>query len=429
MTINANVQFDSFVDFAQKSMEAGSSKAVARADAVVPGTDGGYATRTIVAAPDKAFKLSRSITDKAKNDLARTLFQKSVIDMFGGEDKIPKSVKEAMLLKDYGEGKPLTARRIIAVKRAIDSALVLDAVTSGLPHVNDMNEAAKRPRIDLSKKQLSTAMKLVEKHGKGLPEKGVRLLANFTMTLIACDKTARLDWDACVEKYAQDVSKWKDFKPGDPRYSAVDAKLTEHSRSSLDEYLSASQDSEFDGEGRFNVFILDASRNDFVINGQAFPRDTDAVVGAFTNALTSAPLKHRKALSAFFCQMPTSNLVGLSQTNSLPPTAGLPQGIDLKGLKGTEMIISGACGFDDKFYRVPKTEVSKSRFNLDVAPDGKSAKISIEMKGNLIFAMDALSNAINNRVGTFAWKEEFVFDLSGDQPKIASARIGQTFDA
>ena len=134
MTINASVQFDSFLDFAQKSMEAGSSKAVARADAVVPGTNGGYATRTIVAAPDKAFKLSRSITDKAKNDIARTLFQKSVIDMFGGEDKIPESVKEAMLLKDYGEGKPLTARRIMAVKQAIDHSLARTAVITAVSH-------------------------------------------------------------------------------------------------------------------------------------------------------------------------------------------------------------------------------------------------------------------------------------------------------
>lgn len=39
--------------------------------------------------------------------------------MFGGEAKIPKSVKKAMLLDDYGTGKPLTARRILAVKAAI----------------------------------------------------------------------------------------------------------------------------------------------------------------------------------------------------------------------------------------------------------------------------------------------------------------------
>ena len=40
--------------------------------------------------------------------------------MFGGERNIPDSVKDAMLLKDYDRGKPLTARRILAVKAAID---------------------------------------------------------------------------------------------------------------------------------------------------------------------------------------------------------------------------------------------------------------------------------------------------------------------
>ena len=40
--------------------------------------------------------------------------------MFGGESRIPESVKDAMLLKDYDKGKPLTARRIMAVKAAID---------------------------------------------------------------------------------------------------------------------------------------------------------------------------------------------------------------------------------------------------------------------------------------------------------------------
>lgn len=41
--------------------------------------------------------------------------------MFGGEANIPESVKKAMLLGDYGDGKPLTARRIMAVKDAIDA--------------------------------------------------------------------------------------------------------------------------------------------------------------------------------------------------------------------------------------------------------------------------------------------------------------------
>jgi len=39
--------------------------------------------------------------------------------------KIPDSVKEAMLLEDFGAGKPLTARRILIVKRAIDACGIL----------------------------------------------------------------------------------------------------------------------------------------------------------------------------------------------------------------------------------------------------------------------------------------------------------------
>ena len=41
--------------------------------------------------------------------------------MFGGEGNIPDSVKDAMLLKDYGSGKPLTARRIMEVYKAIEA--------------------------------------------------------------------------------------------------------------------------------------------------------------------------------------------------------------------------------------------------------------------------------------------------------------------
>lgn len=67
----------------------------------------------------------RSGTDAEKNNETRRLFREAVAAMFGGEERIPESVKKAMLLKDYGtaenpSGKPLTARRIMAVKVAVD---------------------------------------------------------------------------------------------------------------------------------------------------------------------------------------------------------------------------------------------------------------------------------------------------------------------
>lgn len=36
------------------------------------------------------------------NDIARDLFRNAITEMFGGEGNIPDSVKDAMLLKDYG---------------------------------------------------------------------------------------------------------------------------------------------------------------------------------------------------------------------------------------------------------------------------------------------------------------------------------------
>ena len=119
-----NATFKAFADFAAKSVEAGKGKAIARASA--DAATGALAGRDIkVATSDTLrgiFKWSRSDDDKAANDATRQLFKNAIIDMFGGESKIPAAVKKAMLMADYDCGKPLTARLILAVKIAIDAS-------------------------------------------------------------------------------------------------------------------------------------------------------------------------------------------------------------------------------------------------------------------------------------------------------------------
>ena len=123
-----NATFKAFADFAKTQMGAGNEKAVARTGT---GSAAGLAGRTITAATtDRAFAFTRSQADKSANDIARDLFRQAVVDLFGGEANIPPSVKDALLLKDYGVGKPLTARRIAAVKTAIES-LVGDKFAGG----------------------------------------------------------------------------------------------------------------------------------------------------------------------------------------------------------------------------------------------------------------------------------------------------------
>ncbi|MBQ8125828.1 MAG: hypothetical protein IJ173_08090 [Kiritimatiellae bacterium] len=116
-----NATFKAFTDFATQSVEAGDTKAIARA-----GEGGPLAGRTITAAKgDFIGNVGRFSANRDANNVARDLFKQAIEDMFGGPEKIPPSVQDAMKLEDFGKGKPLTARRILAVKNAIDASGVL----------------------------------------------------------------------------------------------------------------------------------------------------------------------------------------------------------------------------------------------------------------------------------------------------------------
>ena len=68
----------------------------------------------------------RSRANKDANDNTRKLFACAVAKTFGGVENIPDNVVDAMKMNDYGKGRPLTARRILAVKKAIDSAITAE---------------------------------------------------------------------------------------------------------------------------------------------------------------------------------------------------------------------------------------------------------------------------------------------------------------
>ncbi len=116
-----SIQFSEFAKLAQK----GSSKVVR----FLGGLDAQTVHEVAVTKGDRVGALSRSEATKQANNITRTIFRDSVAAMFGGMDRIPASVKAAMRLKDYGKdgrvdsGKPLTARRILIVKTAIEKAM------------------------------------------------------------------------------------------------------------------------------------------------------------------------------------------------------------------------------------------------------------------------------------------------------------------
>ena len=112
-----NNQFQQFYEFAQARKLEGNNTAIAKFGDDVPANP--LAERSIVVKTGDFIGKFRSQASEDVNNAVRDLFRQTVIDMFGGERNIPDSVKTAMLLKDYGKGKPLTARRINAVATAI----------------------------------------------------------------------------------------------------------------------------------------------------------------------------------------------------------------------------------------------------------------------------------------------------------------------
>jgi len=125
MAIEISAQFINFTQFAADSIANGEKGAdtIARLDVEDP-----LGGRTVTAkSGDKIGKWVRSDDLKETNDRVRELFRKTVADMFGGEERIPESVRTAMKMEDYDKGKPLSARRISLVKAAVDRVAVCSA--------------------------------------------------------------------------------------------------------------------------------------------------------------------------------------------------------------------------------------------------------------------------------------------------------------
>ena len=116
-----NPTFNEFVQFAQRNVNVGDDKAIASAKIQKGPLDGRKIVAVTNSLTDEVHKWMRTNDEYAVNDRTRAIFKAAIINMFGGESKIPASVKKAMILSDYDCGKPLTARRILAVKAAIDA--------------------------------------------------------------------------------------------------------------------------------------------------------------------------------------------------------------------------------------------------------------------------------------------------------------------
>ena len=80
------------------------------------------------------FMFSRNDEQVQRNNATRELFKQAVIDIFGTSiNDVPSKVRSAMKLDKFdGTGRPLTARRLVAVSKAIDAEMAAMAKKFGI---------------------------------------------------------------------------------------------------------------------------------------------------------------------------------------------------------------------------------------------------------------------------------------------------------
>lgn len=432
-----NATFNAFVDFATKSVEAGQNKAIARASADVQ--TGALAGRSITAATTDSlrgiFKWFRKPDDAAANNATREIFKKAIIDMFGGENKIPAAVKKAMIMADYGQGKPLTARRIIAVATAIHNELNAQIVDAAIKNCLKSNAKAieKHPQDPVSKLEVTPQMRkdaisLLAKHASTFTPKARQVLANYAIfTLANCDDANNVD--NVIGTLAKQIAKMDDFKYGDKRFEPLDTKLTEVYQEKLDFYMDPQRADSFEG-GVSQTLYKDTYRAEFEIKGSdpnagISPKDIEgrkkAVVAKFKEAL---PEKFWKPLSMFMCQ-DMGRITGelLCKRLALYGTGEEVLGTDYKGSELMPFSPNDGVIFDETASLTGQG--NDLRYQLEVSKDKKTATITMSANYDLKFCVEGAGYESYNTCGNVQYSTRFEFDLSGDELKMTSCHTSQ----
>ena len=441
LDINASLAtFKMFTDFAQQRVDEGKGKSIARLSTGVDIKTGALAGRTITASTTDSvrgiFKWFRKPDDQKANDATRKIFRDAIIDMFGGENKIPASVEKAMIMADYGKGKPLTARRIIAVATAIRNELnAQTAVDAAIKNCIKSNEMAikNHPADPVSKLEVTPQMRkqaisLLTKHAGTFTPKARQVLANYAIfTLANCDDADNID--EIIGTLAKKIAKMDDFEYGDKRFEPLNTKLTEVYQEKLGFYMDPQRADAFEGNIS-NTLYKDAYRSEFEIKGSdpnagISPKDVEgrktAVVSKFKEAL---PEKFWKPLSMFMCQ-DMGRITGelLCKRLALYGSGEEVVGTDYKG--GELLPFSPNDGeiFDETSALVGQG--NDLRYKLEVSEDKKTATITMSANYDLKFCVEGAGYEGYNTCGNVQYSSQFKFDISGDELKMVSCHTSQ----
>ena len=440
-----NAQFRQFVQFAERQTNPANSEAIAR----VTGSRDALAGRTIAASGTdhvrhwyNLWKGGHSASNAAENNDARALFREAVFSMFGGAASVPESVKTAMRLEDYDQGKPLTARRIIAVRDAvlqaadevdngaIDRQKAQSLVDGAIANFDKALLAKKGGQMMLGDGLRDKIIDAVAKYGAGLTGKCQRILANYLVPTMFSRRGGEDDQVEEMAAYlAGTLKNVRDFKPGeDYRLSELDQEVKEYLTCSIENGQKPFRQEHYDADGLFDEFKTDASKTEFTIDGQHFARDK-ANAGPIADKFkaTIANPQHRKVISTVLNRGLKTIIANTQTREELPSVAHFRQ-LNLANVKGSELLLTVAkenpfinpVGIVDRYLPT---------FTLSVA--GNKAKVTCSVKGDVAFNCKfATPKWEDMRMGQIENRIECEFDLSDpDNAVLTSVHLAQQIEA
>ena len=311
----------------------------------------------------------------------------------------------------------------VVVEKALGNVSAADARRA-------VEAAAGEYGIRLGRSELNAAANLYARHATGMYPKNAAYLARYIvkLPLSSARENGIRPLDQTTNKvaaFAPELRNWEDFDFGDPRLRPLESELARrHSKDIADSFAGRKQTRFAGGDGSiFQTMLDDAGRQTYTINGTKYLHGTDVggltgpdqhrvVIDAFRAAVPDP--KARKALSVLMNQSGPGDLV---QAIMHVPADGEGGPVNLHELGGADKLINRNAMTGLHMIALHEPTMS---FGLDVAPDGRTAVVTITLDTNL-----EVGDKRNDFFGNALVQERITVDLTPDVPVVTDIRLSQ----
>lgn len=269
-----------------------------------------------------------------------------------------------------------------------------------------------------------TGGQVMQKYGEGLSSETLPILKKLVN---------RLDWrpgsaaksEEIVGNFVEDLKNWRDIAPG----SADSAGIENVMQRRMNEYLvdvmnGQTQSSGFEnvnGADVFLTFMQDLPRINYTLNGSTMqPKRAPEMLDELKKALGNDPAKV-KALSVVANQQifgeftsAVSNRIALSGWKRGQEEEDIANVPNIEKFAARDITKTGFPFFDS----------GNASFEIDIAPDGNSAKIRAKSESPMRGDYTLMEKGKD--VGKCVITQEFTIEF-GNEPVIKDLKIGQTF--